>query len=145
MINKSVLFEAKAFLCLDKFPELSIKLIPIEDAVAFFYPPVKDVSTIIVFYNKQSGDFSQPLYLLFHEVGHFKQWLSLSEQNQEDEFWKLIELDKGEKKLQFEHEAWDYGEILLNEFFKQNEVNNVELIRYYKRFSEQCLLTYAIN
>lgn len=142
MINQSVLFEAKAFLCWDKFPNLSIKLIPIEEAIAFFYPPTKDVSTINLFYEKDTKDFSHILCLLFHEAGHFRQWQYLSDQNRIERFWRGINLDKGEQKIQFEREAWKFGEELLEEFLIKINLDKNILIDVYKSYAEQSLLTY---
>jgi len=142
MIDKSVLFEAKAFLCWDKFPQLSIKLIPINEAVAFFYPSKKNISTINIFYEKDTQDFSKAIFLLFHEAGHLQQWHNLSDLNREDEFWRLVEQDKGEQKNLFELQAWAFGESLLSEFIDKKKITNNKMIDSYKRFSKKCLLTY---
>lgn len=142
MISQAVLFEAKAFLCWDKFPQLSIKLIPIEAAVAFFYPPTKDILTVNLFYEKNTQDFSRALCLLFHEAGHLRQWQKLSAQNQTDEFWRLINLDKGEQKIQFERDAWNFGAELLGDFLIKIDQNQNTLEYIYKKYAEQSLLTY---
>ena len=143
MINQSVLFEAKAFLCWEKFPDLSIKLIPIEKAIAFFYPPAKDNMTICLFYKKNTKDYSPALCLLFHEAGHLRQWQNLSIQNRSDEFERWTNLDKGDKKIQFEREAWKLGGELLNEFLTGINMNQNSLSDYYKSYAEQSLLTYS--
>jgi hypothetical protein len=142
MINQPVLFEAKAFLCWDKFPNLSIKLIPIDKAAAFFYPPTKDVSTINLFYEKDTKDFSQAICLLFHEAGHFKQWQNLSAKNRVADFWHIINLDKGDQKIQFEREAWKFGEDLLGEFMVKINIGQNILINVYKSYAEQSIRTY---
>jgi len=142
MINQSILFEAKAFLCWDKFPKISIKLILIDEATAFFYPPAKDILTINLFYEKHTQDFSYALCLLFHEAGHVMQWQNLSTQNREDEFWRYIHLDKGDQKIQFEREAWNFGEELLNEFLAKINIDQNILINVYKSYAKQSLLTY---
>ena len=142
MISQSVLFEAKAFLCWEKFPNLSITLIPIEVAIAFFYPPTKDISTIKLFYEKNTGDFSQALCLLFHEAGHVKQWQKLSDQGNENEFWDCMNLDKGDRKVKFEHEAWQFGEKLLNELLAKISMDKDILIPVYKCYAAQSLATY---
>lgn len=142
MIDQSILFLAKAFLGWDKFPRLAIKLIPIEEAVAFFYPPESDVSTIHVFYERNGRDFSIALFLLFHEAGHLSQWQNFSTQNKQQDYWQLIELDKGEAKVVFEGEAWANGKILLEEFIEKNNLQSRQLIDRYHDYSEQCLMTY---
>jgi hypothetical protein len=143
MINQSVLFEAKAFLCWDKFPKLSIKLIPIDEATAFFYPPAKDILTINLFYEKHTHDFSRAIFLLFHEAGHLKQWQYLSAQNRANEFWRCIHLDKGDQKIEFERQAWNYGEELLSEFLAKINMDQNILINVYKSYAKQSLLTYT--
>ena len=142
MINQSVLFEAKAFLCWDKFTNLSIKLIPIDKAVAFFYPPTKDVSTINLFYEKDTKDLTHVVCVLFHEAGHLRQWQNFSKQDREGEFWKCINLDKGKNKIQFEYEAWKFGEELLGEFLVKINMDQNILINIYKSYAEQSLETY---
>lgn len=142
MVSQSILFDAKAFLCWDKFPELSIKLMPIEEAIAFFYPPTKEILTINLFYEKNAHDFSRAVCLLFHEVGHLKQWKYLSRQNRIDEFWHCINLDKGEQKMQFEREAWNFGEELLGEFLLKNHINQKSFVDIYQCYAEQSLSTY---
>jgi hypothetical protein len=142
MISQSVLFEAKAFLCWDKFPNLSIKLIPIDKAIAFFYPPAKDVMTINLFYDKNTKDYSLALCLLFHEVGHLEQWRILSAQNRADEFWQSINQDRGRQKVKFEREAWNIGEELLTEFLTKINMDQTILIDVYNNYAGQSLLTY---
>ncbi len=142
MINQAILFEAKAFLCWEKFPKLSIKLIPINEATAFFYPPTKDIWTINLFYEKNSRDFSQALCLLFHEAGHLIQWLHLSAENRTDEFWNSIHRDKGDQKIQFEQEAWNYGQKLLTEFLTKINMEKNIFYPIYKSYAKQSLLSY---
>lgn len=142
MISQSVLFEAKAFLCWEKFPQLSIQLIPIEKAIAFFYPPTKDMSTINLFYEKHTRDFCEAICLLFHEAGHAKQWQDFYDRNKEAEFWAGLRLDKGRKKIEFEENAWQLGQELLNEFLTKMNMNNNILINFYQRYAEQSLRTY---
>ena len=145
MIDKSVLFEAKAFLCWDKFPALTIKLIPINEAVAFFYPPTSDAATIHLFYGAESKDFSRALCLLFHEVGHFRQWQQYTKDKREDEFWELTHLDKGDSKIVFEREAWNLGSDVLKAFIKKMKISIDNLESMYQQLTEQSLLTYNQN
>ncbi len=143
MIDRSLLFEAKAFLCWEKFDQLSIKLIPIKDPVAFFYPPTKEIATIHLFYRDDTADFSPSICLLFHEAGHFQQWQRLSGSGKEDEFWYGLNLDKGNEKISFEAEAWELGRQLLHEFVDRMDKNCGELINIYGALAQQSLLTYA--
>ncbi|HEX9972763.1 MAG TPA: hypothetical protein VGD14_11890 [bacterium] len=142
MIDKSTLFQAKAFLCWDKFPDLSIKLIPIEKSAAFFHPPAGDVATINLFYEKDNIDFTRDICLLFHEAGHLKQWKNFCSEHRELNFWQLLDLDKGDEKAKFEREAWDFGAIFLNEFAQENNLVFSQLIPQYKALAEESIKTY---
>ena len=142
MVDKSILFEAKAFLCWDKFPQLTIKLIPIRDEVAFFYPPSKDASTIVLFYNPKNKDFSHSLFLLFHEVGHFQQWLAYSAQNRSEEYWELIHVDKCEGKIRFEQEAWTFAHKLILDFSQKQQMQTTSLLEKLNPFIEECIQSY---
>ena len=133
---------AKAFLCWDEFPHLSIKLIPIDEAVAFFYPPARDLVTINLFYERAARDFKKPLFLLFHETGHLIQWQNFSKRNEQDQFWRLIELDKGKHKIEFERAAWSNGERLIVKFIEKIKLDHSGIIEEYQKYGEQCLLTY---
>lgn len=142
MIHRALLFEAKAFLCWEKFDQLSIKLIPITGTVAFFYPPTKDIATIHLFYRSETEDFGQSLCLLFHEAGHYQQWRQWSNQGKEREFWNLMDMDKGDEKIAFEREAWDLGGQLLNEFMERLVMSHDHLRDAYDKLAQQSLLTY---
>jgi len=142
MINQSLLFEAKAFLCWEKFPNLSIKFIPIAETVAFFHPPGRDILTINLFYEKNSQDHAQAICLLFHEAGHVAQWQNFSAHNRINEFWNSINLDKGEQKFNFEKQAWNLGEELLREFLDKINIDKNILNDVYKSYAEQSLMTY---
>lgn len=142
MVEQSILFEAKAFLCWDKFPQLAIKLIPVQDEVAFFYPPSKEISTINLFYNPGKKDLSRPLFLLFHEAGHFVQWQKYASKNMEEKFTHHINLDSGKKKADFEREAWDIARKLMLEFFTNEKIMNDEIVRELDLFSKNCISSY---
>jgi len=142
MVDKSMLFQAKAFLCWDKFSDLAIKLIPIEKSVAFFFPPAKDVATINLFYKKGNVDFTREVALLFHEAGHLKQWQDFQDQHREQDFWRLLDLDKGNQKMAFEREAWDFGAIFLKEFAQENNIELSQIIFSYQALVEESIMTY---
>jgi len=139
MVDKSVLFQAKAFLCWDKFPELSIKLILIEQSVAFFHPPTREVATINLFYEQDNIDVTREVCLLVHESGHLMQWRNFQVQHREKNFWQLLDLDKGDEKMMFEREAWDFGAILLKEFLEEN---SLEIMTQYNALAEESIITY---
>jgi len=143
LVSKAVLEQAKSFLCWDLYRDLSIKLIAIETATAFFYPPTKDLSTIIIFYKKNCTDFSEPVFLLFHEVGHFEQYKMYQTNNKINEFRSLINLDKGPEKIKFEREAWDIGKEVMKKFIKKYQSNNLKLLDHYFDFADICLMSYS--
>ena len=142
MINQSVLFQAKAFLCWDKFPNLTIKLIPIKQTVGFFYPLQEKYSTIIIFYDSQCKDFSDSLCLLFHEVGHYVQWEFNNELGTRNEFQKLFNLDKGVKKIEFELDAWIRGQGFLKEFLQKEKIDEEKIFNKYNELKNNSLRTY---
>lgn len=144
MVDRALLFEAKAFLCWEKFPNLAIQLIPLSAAVAFFYPPTRDRLTIQLFYEPDATDYSRPLFLLFHEAGHLLQWLEMAASDREQEFMQQMELDKGEPKVQFETDAWQKGEALLCQFVAQKRLTEVDLRKEYIEFSKICISSYQL-
>ena len=116
MINKSDLDAAKAFLCWDVFSDLAIQLMPLQNAAAYYYPPGGGLQSIVLFYDPAQRDFSEPLFLLFHEAGHACQWRQMVAHRQGELFSRLIALDKGPKKAAFEGEAWRLGQKLFEKF-----------------------------
>ena len=143
MVSQAVLEQTKSFLCWELYRDLSIKLIAIETTAAFFYPPTKDLSTIIIFYEKNCTDFSEPVFLLFHEVGHYEQYKMYQTNNKISEFLSLIDLDKGPEKIKFEREAWDIGKGIMKKFIKKYQSNNLRLLDHYFDFAETCLISYS--
>ncbi len=143
MINQSVLFQAKAYLCWDKFPDLEIKLIPLQSTVAFFYPPNKKYSFVHLYYEQGAKDFTESLCLLFHEVGHYLQWDKKSLFESEFDFYELINKDKGEEKVLFELQAWDYGQGYLEMFLDKEKINKKQILEKYKNLKNRSLKTYS--
>jgi len=117
-----IIRKAKEFLCWDKFPGLSIQLIETREAVSYFLPP-SDVSTIILFWREKGGDLSVPLFLLFHEAGHLVQYREYEHSSKKDHFWEMINQSAGEKKVEFETDAWNKGRVLLEEFIDKYEID----------------------
>jgi len=142
MTDKSILFQAKSFLCWDKFPDLSIKLIPIKKPVAFFYAP-GNLSSIVLFYFEDDNDTTEPLCFLFHEAGHYIQWkLFQVTGGSENEYQKIINMDKGFEKLQFELQAWIRGKGLLENFLEKEKIEKKYILKKYNKLQEISLDTY---
>jgi hypothetical protein len=143
MIDHSVLFQAKTFLCWDRFPDLEIKLIPIQTAVAFFYPPKNKIPIIHLYYQSGKKDFTESLCFLFHEVGHYLQWDNESMFETEFNFFDLIDKDKGEEKILFELQAWDYGLQYLEMFLDKENIEKNQVIKKYEKLKKESLKTYS--
>lgn len=142
MINKTTLFQAKSFLCWDKFPELTIKLIPIQNSVGFFYPPQDKFSTIVLFYDAEIENFTEPLCLLFHEVGHYVEWELSRNFGYEKNFYEVFNLDKGIEKIKFELQAWIRGEGFLKQFLEKEKIKDTAIRNKYKKLQDISLETY---
>lgn len=122
VLSKTVLDRAKSFLCWDVYPGLSIKLIELEQPVGFFYPPEKELSTILLFYYVDCQDFTESVFLLFHEAGHYQQYLDYRRDHNSAKFTELMNLDKGKQRLDFERDAWDRAKALLDDFIRKYEI-----------------------
>jgi len=143
MIDQNVLFQAKPFLCWDRFPDLEIKLIPIQIAVAFFYPPNGQFPIIHLYYQPGKKDFTAPLCFLFHEVGHYLQWDNESMFETEFDFFEFINKDRGEEKILFEVQAWDYGQQYLEMFLDKENIEKNLVIKKYEKLKKESLRTYS--
>ena len=143
MVPKSLLISTKEFLCWEAMENLSIQLVPIQRAVAYFYPPLNDYSSIVLFYQTLTDDYSEPLFLLFHEAGHAQQWRDYVIGNKAELFRRMLDLDKGPEKLAFEKEAWDLGKRLLLAFSTKRQLADDELCKSFDRYAERCLQSYA--
>ncbi len=142
MISKSVLTAAKAFLCWDAFKNLSIQLVPVQNAVAYYYPPQNAHHGIVLLYAAGAPDLSEPLFLLFHEAGHARQWTELYGKDRKDYFQEMIDRDRGSEKTAFEQEAWDNGRHLLEQFVRQEKLDSAVLAKY-DLYGKACLLSYG--
>jgi len=140
-VGKSVLATAKAYLCWEVFGRLTIQLVPIQDAVAYYYPPNKESHSIVLYYHASLDDFSEPLFLLFHEAGHARQWSGIPEQQRESHFRSMLNLDTGKEKTAFEEKAWEAGRELFTRFIEKEHLSKKLLHRFddYKRI---CLTSY---
>ena len=142
MISKHQLAQAKAFLCWDRFPDLTIKLVPLKEPVAFYYPPSTDIHTLVVFYPEHSQDLSQAFFLLFHEVGHYVQYGEYARDKRQQEFWEFIHQVNGSEKVDFEQDAWNRGADLLREFLQKAGLPEHELTSAYADYVQCCLASY---
>ncbi len=142
MLDKSILFQAKSFLCWDKFHELTIKLVPIQETVGFFYPPQNDLSSIVIFYQSAQNDVTKSLCFLFHEIGHYVQWELSKDAKEERSFFELMQIDKGTKKVEFEREAWIRGRALIEEFLNTNGTETNSVLDKYDEMSVISLKSY---
>jgi len=141
MVLKSVLDQAKSFLCWDTFPDLTIQLIELEETAAYFYPPSSQQSTILVFYRKQAADFSRPLFLMMHEAGHLLQYEEWEKDGRVSDFWKVLNESGGSIKAAFERESWDWGRDLLEDFIAKNGLDE-DLLEAYERYAGRCIQSY---
>jgi hypothetical protein len=142
MISKALLDAAKAFLCWDVFPDLAIQLVPLQHAVAYYYPPAGSLQSIVLFYDPAPRDFSEPLFLLFHEAGHACQWRQMQGSGRGGLFARLMALDTGPEKISFEAEAWRLGEELFRRFAEQRGLGP-ELAERLAAYGRRCAETYS--
>lgn len=142
MIDKRVLDKAKSYLSWDLQEPVSIQLVAIDRAVAYFYPPQNKLSSIIVLYEGGCNDFSRPLFLLFHEMGHHIQYNHYQNEGRSDQYWQLLNADSGMMKCRFEEEAWEYGAELLGKFAKDTGSIRPETIQHYRHYAEECVSSY---
>ena len=143
MHSKHILDQAKAFLCWDKFPDLTIKLIPLQEPVAFYYPPFSVDHTIIAFYPVPCEDYTSSLFLLFHEVGHYLQFQEYQQQGKEHEFWEYVNADTGMEKIRFEQDSWERGATILSQYLRNQHITEKNLLLKYRKFAIQCVKTYT--
>ena len=115
MTARGVLERAKAFLCWDCLPGLSVQLIEMTEGVSFFHPPMER-QTVIVYYAKGCEDFTAPLFLLFHEAGHGEQYGAMAGRNRASEFERLMNDPGSPSRAAFEKQAWDLGRAYLERF-----------------------------
>jgi hypothetical protein len=141
MIAKSLLDAAKAFLCWDVFPDLAIQLVELQNAAAYYYPPGGSLQSIVLFYDPAQRDFSEPLFLLFHEAGHACQWLQMQAGGRGGLFESLMTIDAGPEKVAFEAEAWRLGQELFLQF-GENRGLGPELAERLAAYGRRCTESY---
>lgn len=140
MIKKTTLDQAKAFLCWDRFTDLTVQLVETTDSVSYFYPP-SSRSMIIVTYRKGASDFSRPLFRLFHETGHHLQFETLQKSGRETEFWEIVDTPTGLPKMAFEKNSWTIGKTVLEQFIRRHGLRN-SLLRESDEYAKLCIQTY---
>jgi len=138
MIPKSVLDAAKAYLCWDVLPGLAIQLVPLKHALAYYYPPDNQTHSIVLFYDAGTKDFSESLYLLFHEAGHARQYNYL----QVKDFIKMISNCKGPNRIAFEMQAWQLGRSYFIDFIENQDLST-SLLNEFDRYSRLCIESYT--
>ena len=141
MISKPVFDKAKAFLCWDTFSDLNVQFIELQQTVAYFFPPSRDRNTIVVFYRQGNPDFTRPLFLLFHEAGHYLQFQEWKSSGRETHFWKLIDTHEGAIKASFEEESWTWGKDLLEDFARKNGLDE-SVLQLYDNYASECVNSY---
>lgn len=139
---KPDLIQAKSFLCWDKFPDLAIQLIPITDAVAYFYPPRNDYASIVLFYPENASDFNHVIFLLFHEAGHYLQYQQFEQNNNSTHFSQIINSGNNSEKVVFEKESWLLAAALFKEFIVKQGMFTEEIMESFQQFSQECVQTY---
>ena len=140
MVNKSILDRAKAFLCWDLFPDLSIQLVEIKKAVSYFYPP-SNRNTIIIHYERGNPDFSIPLFFLFHEVGHYLQYRDMRKVGEEAAFWNQTNTPTGTDKVIFEKACWEKGRAILKQFVEKQSLE-ASLLNRFDQFADRSTESY---
>ena len=63
--------------------------------------------------------------------------------NQSFDFYELINKDKGEEKVLFELQAWDYGQGYLEMFLDKEKINKKQILEKYKNLKNRSLKTYS--
>ena len=131
-----MLNEAKAFLCWDALPNLSIQLVPIQKSVAYYFPPNRELDSILLFYDAHQHDFSESIFLLFHEAGHAQQYERLGKI-----FHNMISVPNGKERRSFEREAWSFAKILFEKFVTKFDLEN-SLLEKFDQYAAMSLDSY---
>jgi hypothetical protein len=144
-VDRPLLDRAKAFLCWDTFPELSIQLVEMQEAVSFYYPP-GERSSIVVYTRTGASDFAEPLFQLFHEAGHHIQYTEIDREETKTAFWDLINTPTGRSKVEFESTAWDNGRILFVKFISSAGISSdlleADLLEAYDDYAARSVHSY---
>ncbi len=136
-VPKELLFQAKAFLCWDVFPDqLAVQLIPVKANVGYYVPPRNPLHNIYIFYEPQAKDQSIPLFLLFHEAGH------ILESSGEQSLDVILKVPNGPERRNIEKQAWNRGELLLKTFCRRQALATDDVLTAYRRYAENCLESY---
>ncbi len=136
-ILQSVLKEAKAFLCWDVFDDLAIQLVPLQNAAAFYFPPISETHSIVLFYDKSLRDFSEPLFLLFHEAGHRQQYALIG-----DLFDEMIKIPNGPQRQDFERQAWQLARRIFIDFVNHTRLDKF-VLHEFDQFAKKSIKSYS--
>lgn len=121
---------------------MAIQLIAVQDAVGYYYPPDNGLQTILLFYNPAAQDFTEALFLLFHEAGHACQWREMKAHSQEALFSRLLAGDTGSEKAAFEAEAWRLGQVLFKKFAESRGLS-AGLCDQLREYGRRCIASYT--
>jgi hypothetical protein len=139
VVSKTTLTDAKAFLCWENFDDLAIQLVPLQQTAAFYFPPAADTHSIVLFYDKNLQDFSEPLFLLFHEAGHRQQHALNREL-----FDESIKIPNGPQRQDFEQQAWQVARRLFQQFV-QNAQLDKSILTDFDQFAKKSINSYSDN
>ena len=139
-LDFSILAAAKAYLCWDTFPDLSIQLVEMQDAVSFYYPPGRRGS-IVCYTAPNCKDVSIPLFHLFHEAGHHEQYTEVKGTEDEARFRELVDTPTGEAKAAFEQISWKKGRKIFARFLEVHHLPTA-LLAAYDRYGRICVESY---
>lgn len=142
MISRSVLYDAKAFLCWDVFDNLSVQLVPLETSAAFYYPPNNEAHSIVLFYEIDQPDFSESLFLLFHEAGHAQQCQKLDDREVSA---RKLQMPNGPERAAFEQLAWAEARTLFIQFLEKQQIKVDDLLSAFTEFSNFCIESYKVQ
>ena len=108
--------------------------------MSYFYPPSSQ-SAIVVYYERGNPDFGAPLFLLFHEAGHYLQFQEMKETRREADFRERMDVPTGRDRIAFEEECWLKGKHLLRRFIDKQGLD-ATLIGDYEAYAAASLKTY---
>lgn len=143
-VGNETLARAKAFLCWERFPALAVQLVQVHGAVAYFFAPHADRPAIVLFTPPQE-ERSEALFLLFHEAGHYLQYMELAESGRAGEYWRLVDCPMGDPRRAFEAEAWERGRALFAEFVHTCLPEHPELLAEFDACARAKLASYELN
>ena len=86
--------------------------------------------------------YAIPLFQLFHEAGHYIQYVEKKQKDKDSDFWEAINNPTGREKAAFEEESWIKGRELLLQFIHQSKLNPT-LLEAYDRYAQKSTNSYC--